>query len=300
MKLSDANEQLNKELMQANLELGRAKTEFGDAEKEISKLESQVQQEIRNRKATMTLYAELEASYKQIRTAKGKVKIIIKEGRVIQSDKENVVPGLLYEGTPEFSLVPVEQLSGDMKDHRLKLRATIQPYPNTNRDFPFEFEYELDIRFELQFTETRLPSGGINHYATIWEVDRYGNRVGKFNINKFTVVVEQPNAKQWFWWAPHIDIGVIGGAKLTPPDFIFGGSIGFSPFGFGLTINDLDWRFLRISLDLSNNLPGVGITPVLGNIGQPIPLLSNLWVGPHLTYLPPEGWALSLFIGAVL
>lgn len=303
-ELMSANDQLNRELMQADLEKGRALTKFGDAEDYIDELEDQIKEEIKEREATVTRYGELQAKYNTLkRDLVADVKVVYKD-RIIEipQDVEDLsfVRGTYYKATSEKTLVPIVSLEGVHEDHRVNIRGLVQPNPEGQGDVDWKFDYELKLRFELQFAETHMSSGAINHYATMWELDDKGERIEKLEIEKFAVVVEKPEDKQWFWWAPHVDVGGLVGAKLTPPDLALGGSVGFSPFAYGRTVNDLDWRFLRISLDLAGNIPGIGISPVVGNLGQPLPLLSNLWVGPHVSWQPPEGWSVFLFVGAML
>lgn len=301
-ELQSANDQLNAQLMQADLELGRALTRFDSAEKYIDQLEGGIQDEIKERDAIVTRYGELELEYYVLKKKKrGKTTRIVYKDKPIEVPVElKLEPGMYYEASGENSLKPIGEIFGQLKDHRISILSMLTPHSTAQGGAVWDFDYRLNLKFELQFAETHLPSGGINHYATMYEVDKDGKRVQKLKVKKFTVVVEKPDQKQWFWWAPHVDIGGLVGARLMPPDMLLGGSVGFSPFAYGLTVNDLDWRFLRVSLDLAGSIPGFGITPVVYNLGQPLPLLSNLWIGIHVGYLPPEDWALSLFVGAVL
>lgn len=302
--LMSANDKLNVELMQADLEKGRALTKFGEATDYAGELEKAIQEEIKAREAEVTRYGELRAKYEVLeKDLRAKAKVVYKD-RVIEvpQDIEDfvLVRGTYYHAVTEKILAPVLSFEGIYEDSRIDIRGLVTPRPESDGDLDWKFDYNLKLRFELQFAETHTPSGAINHYATMWEIDEKGTRVKKLEVEKFVVVVEKPEDKQWFWWAPHIDVGGLVGAELVPPNLALGGSIGVSPFGYGRTVNDLDWRFLRVSLDLSGDLPGLGITPVVGNLGQPLPLLSNLWVGPHVSWQPPEGWAVMLFVGAVL
>jgi len=303
-ELMDANDQLNKQLMQADLEKGRALTKFGDAQDYIGKLEKDVASEIKARKALMTRYGELEFQYRTLKKkAKAqKTEVVYVEGKTIEVPAElNLVRGKMYEAITEQTLQPVSHLFGKYEDSRLKLETRVTPITGPEREVLFEHRYELMMDFELQFVESHTPSGAINHYANVWEIDRKTKeRILKVPVTKFAVVVEKPDDKQFFWWAPHIDVGALAGAKLTPPDLSLGGSLGFSPFAYGRTVNDLDWRFLRVSFDLADNRPGVGVSPVAFNVGQHLPLFSNIWLAPHVTYIISEGWAVSLFVGAVL
>ena len=301
-KLQSANDELNKQLMEADLKLGRALTQFGDAKEHIDRLGEDIQEEISKRKAVATRYGELKLRYKMLRRKRrGRKTEVVYKDKIIEIPTElELDPGMYYEATTRTALRPLKSIHGMYQDYHIQIVSRLIPHPTAQDGTQWEFDYELDMRYELQIVETHLPSGGINHYASMWEVDEKGERVEKLEITDFVVVVNRPDGKQWFWWAPHVDIGVLAGANLAVLEPLLGGSVGFSPFGYGLTTNDLDWRFLRVSFDLGTSLPGFGISPVMWNLGGSLPLLSNLWVAPHVSYLPPEGWALSLFTGAML
>lgn len=103
--------------------------------------------------------------------------------------------------------------------------------------------------------------------------------------------------------APHINIGAgIGGNFITPPAFTVGAQVGFTPFAYGRTDADNTLRFLNIRGELGTQIRatdeqwdlyvGVGVDPVLVNIGEFLPLLSDLYVGigPTVQLKPnPEG-----------
>lgn len=300
-ELQATNEKLNKELMQSNLELGRAKTEFGDANKYIKTLEQGIQDEIKEREATATRYGILQAKYKKLVKDKKATKVekVYVEGKTIEVPAElELARGQLYEAVTEKTLVPVEKLSGTYEDHRLKIQTDVNSYPNNERAVDFSFNYALNLKLEAQLVETLTPTGAVNNYITIYEVDNEGKRVGEFELTKFEMIVEKPDKKQFFWWAPHIDIAALALVD-TRPQFVPGGSIGFSFMGYGLTKNDLDWRFLRVSMDLTDSI-GIGLDPVQYNLGQHIPVFSNLWLGAHVGYGLEGRWQLGLSLGAML
>jgi hypothetical protein len=303
MKLEERTSQLNAELMQANLDKGRAETQFGNAEKYIGELEESIQEEIKAREAEVTRYGELSARYTALKKKKQatKTEIVYRDGPVVEVPADlKLVTGLLYQATSPTTLVSIGELFGEYQDHRLYINARVLPFPNEERSTKWEFGYQLNLKLQAQFVETITPTGAINHYAKIYEVDETGKKVGEFKLDSFKYVVENPNQKQWFWWAPHLDVGALGMAGTLPPRFTTGGSVGVSFFGYGLTVNDLDWRVLRVSLDLSDGLPGIGLSPVAYNLGALIPLISNLWIAPHVHYGLEGEWKAGLFIGAVL
>ena len=296
--LTTVNSQLNKELMQSDLDKGRALTMFGDARDMVDKLKAQQRADIMKRKADVKLFAELEFQLKITRKKlKGKkVETLYVNVEPIEADKDIYVQGMHYEAVTQRTLVTVESMEGKFHDDVVDIGVIVTPVPGYEREIKFDFAYNLNMGFELQFVETHLPSGAVNHYATIWQKNTETRKRGpELKVTKFTVVVNKPKEKTFFAWAPHLDVGALIGIRRVPVSLMTGGSIGVSPMGYGLTVNDLDWRFLRLSLDVTSDLPRVGLTPVMYNIGQLVPLVSNVWVGPHVD---TEG--LGVFIGEVL
>jgi hypothetical protein len=300
MELKERTSQLNTELMQSNLALGRAETQFGNAQDYANDLEKGIQEEIDAREAEITRYGELVARFELLRKRKVRTRVVYKTKKEIKLHDINVNKGALYYAAASNLLREIRQLTGFLEDDIIRIDGKVIATLGADGYFPFEFDYKLKLRFGLKFVETRLPTGGINHYAEVYTLDAKGKRIEKLEIERFQMVVEDPSSGQWFWWAPHLDVGAIGAVKLTPPGFLPGGSLGVSFMGYGLTKNDLEWRALRVSVDIADRQPAIGLTPGLWNAGSLIPLISNLWIGPHVLYLPPESWAIGLFIGAVL
>ena len=99
-----------------------------------------------------------------------------------------------------------------------------------------------------------------------------------------------------FQVAPHLNIGLsVGGDFVNGPAGLVGANGGISIFAWGRTESDNTLRFLNIrgevgyrsgiNTESGNLYGGVGIDPVLVNVGEPLPLLSDLYLGagPTLT-----------------
>lgn len=305
-KLRDVNEQLNKELMKANLEIGRAKTEFGDANKYIKSLEEKVQEEIKARDAIVTRIGWFQGQLKiakQIIKAKKTDQKIVYIDREITIEKDMPFPnferGMLYQATGPKSLMVLGRIGQKFEDHRLKLHVIIEPRPNKELRVPVSVGYDLSIGLRGELAETYTPSGAVNHYLTLWEL-KDGKKIGKIGLTEFKVIVNDQR-KSHFMLAPHLDIGITPHWQLIAKEFRTGGSFGLSALGFGITKNDLSWRFLRLSLEVQKNL-GWGFTPVLFNLGSTgiIPLISNIWLGPNVMWFINDRWATGLFLGGVI
>lgn len=298
-ELEDSNTMLNRQLMQANLEVGRARTEFGDAEKYIGELEGAIQEEIQDRDATLTRIGTLTAQLRRRSKKSGKAKTVYVEGPTVEVPAEiNYIAGVLYQAITERTLRRLDNMHAEYEDERVKILVTISSYPNRLGDIAVEWDVDSFLRIRGVLAETRTPSGAINHYITLYEIDQDGNDVSKLELTQFNMVVTDERKPKFHLWAPHVDVGLNVGWSARR--LRYGGLAGLSLMGFGLTRNDLTWRFLRLSLDVQEDL-ALGITPVLYNIGNSIPLVSNLWVGVGLNWSPSSSnKALTLSLGSVL
>jgi hypothetical protein len=297
-KLDQANSELNKKLMEANLEIGRAHTRFGEADALAKKLDKDLRDEIAKRKGDLTRIGELEAELKA--RGEGTGTTVVVTGPTVEVPANlNLAVGMLYMAVEPNKLVTVEGTDAEYQDFRLKILAAIRPKPNTELKIPVYFQYQLDTKIEGQLVETRLPSGAINNYIRLWELDDKGNRVGRLTLTKFEMVVEDERQKHLFLLDPHLDFTVFAGTTF-PPGLTYGGDVGLSLSGYGLTPNDLSWRFVRVGLGLGDGL-SVSLTPALYNLGELLPLVSNIWIGPGVRYgLDTKDYALHVLLGAVL
>jgi len=297
-ELNRANSALNEQLMQANLEVGPAHTQFGNAEAYAKDLEKGLQAEIDARNAEITRYGELLAKYNISKKFKGKGEIIYVQGPKTKRDK--FTTGQLYTAIDERTLKAVGRIEAQYQDIRIDALCRFTPDPDIAPRIPFEFDYNLHLLLAGELVETLTSSGAVNHYFNLWELDENGKRLERLEISKFNTIVNDQRTTQFYWWTPKLDVGVLlgfrGNGQFSP-----GGSLGVSAMGFGLTKNDLSWRFLHLSMDLSGQA-GVGFDPFQYNLGQNLPLISNLWISPHFTYFLSKDreWMLAIMFGAVL
>jgi hypothetical protein len=301
-KLEGLNKRLNKELMQANLDIGKAQTEFGNAQKYIDTLEQGIQDKIKENEATLTrigwFKGQLKIAKKMLRNKNGRVITEVVEGPVIRikEDCEPFVRGMVYEAITDKVLAPIEKLSTRFQDHRLDIITGIKPYPNPNRDIPFFLEYKLALRFRGELAETITPTGARNFYFNLYETDGKKD-INKIKLTQFKVVITDERANM-LMFAPRIDVGLTFGSTLAR-EFRYGGSFGLSFFGFGLKGSNLFWRFLRLSMDFQESV-GWGCSPVLVNLGERLPLVTNIYLAPHIVYFMNRKWFGGIFMGAVL
>lgn len=298
-QLNKTNDALNEQLMKANLTIGKAHTQFGDAQNKIKELDKDLQVALKKNGELVTAYGELEAEYKA--SGKGNVspEIVYVEGPAIEVPIElNLKRGMLYQAITNKTLVELDQFYAEFSDNKVDITCLVNPIINNNRRIPMGIGYDLHLKLTGQFVSTYTKSGAVNHYLNLWEVDKKGKKLGKFNVKSFEVVVQKPKGKSFFWWSPKLDAGAFIGSsfdlKLTS-----GASVGFSTSGYGYTKNDLSWRFVRLGVDFSDNKVGLSFSPAAYNLGEILPLVSNLFLGSYISFNSQQigGAGLNLSVG---
>lgn len=271
--------QLNEHLMEAKLELGKAKSEFGSAEKYIKELEESLQAQLEKNNEHVIAYGKLLAKYKVKGGSNGS--IVVTTG---DYPSRFFKKGVLYKGISETEVKEITYFAGTYQDFRIQIDHILGSNPG-NEELLSKFSYELDMKIVAQLIRTTTKSGAVNEYVVIHEVDDNGKKVGKFEVQEFSVVVEDQR-QAGFKFAPHLAIGIGGIAsgvtKLDAFSLSPNATVELSLLGYGVTENDLSWRFPSIGVDIMNGGVGLSLSPVKYNIGQHIPLLSNMWVGPKI------------------
>ena len=271
-QLTSARDQLNQQLMQANLELGKAHTQFGDASNKVKELDSQLQAAIKASKEQVQEYSELLAKYQAAGGGNGSVSPV----QPPIDNTEHLINGRLYlarDSKLQVFVLPL--VFPQFEDQRLTIDHVLQA---DTQGLNLAITYQLHMNFRILLAKTISATGAVNDYADLYEVDAAGHTLGKLELTKFESVVNDERKPHLMLWAPHLDLGLFGGFN---GQFEYGGSLGFSVAGWGLTQNDLSWRFGRIGVGMANKV-GLDLEPALWNLGGPLPLLSNLWVGPML------------------
>ena len=275
--LNNANTELNKKLMEANLEIGRAHTKFGDANKYIKELEDEIQKEIKEREGFITRIGKLEAELKAHGEGSGTTVVTIIDEKIVEVPAElSVLKGQLYQALENNKIVLVSSIMGNYKDFRLDIKATVQPKEGSV-DLPINFEYDLHQKFRGIFVEDILPSGAINNYFSFWEVDDNGKTVTDIRLTNFQVIINDKRKPKLYWWCPRLDVSAFLDVS-GPLNVDHGIDMGLSLSAYGKTPNDLTWRFLRLGIGVGDDI-SLSLTPVLYNLGQPLPLLTNAWLG---------------------
>lgn len=287
-KLESKNNELNSKLMEKDLSLGKAHTQFEDAEKYIDELNDKLRKSLDENKELVRAFGKLKAELNTQGSGTGEVSLP-DVTEVVVSEELKFVPNSFYLSKDTYTLNLLgPEIPFRWQDHRLRVIGAVMSNP-----LAVEFDYALALKLEGQLVQTTTESGAVNHYINLWEVDEQGKRLNELTLTEFEVVYTDEREEKFFPWAPHLDIGVLGG--YHGDGFKGGGSFGISLMGYGKTENDLDWRFIRFGFTIAQK-PGIDFVPVLWNLGGPIPLVSNLWIGPALTWSPLNYWGGALMI----
>ena len=261
----------NSKLMQSDLELGRANTKIGHADTMIRELNTVIKKEIRDRKAIVSLYADLEATYK---AEVAKKKVVTK---IVYRDRDVLVElpkGKLYVMQAPGIYKEITSMKWSYKDFRITMNGDA---------LKSTISYKLHQKFKGQFVETRLPTGGFNHYFKLNEVDDQGKIVNSLDLTKFDVIKAPELPNRMHWWNPKLDMS-LGGGVNTALEGNWVGEVGMSVSAYGKTSNDISWRFFRFGAGLTSNGFSLSFSPVQYNIGSLLPVISNVWILPYAGY----------------
>lgn len=258
------------QLMQSNLKLGRAHTQLSDARDKIVLMSEQIQKEVKDREAVVKLYAELDAKHQ---VSEREVKTIT---RILYKDREIPFPkgSIFYRKDDKY--YALNSLTYNYKDFRITISGDA---------IKGTLSYKLHQDFNVKFVESHVSGGAINHYAELYEMNGK-NKVKKLEITKFEVVKSKDLESKFDWWNPKLDLLLAVGLDLPAPDISWTTDVGISFMSYGKTDNDLSWRFLRLGLGMSDETLSVSFVPVLYNVGQNLPLVSNIWLSLIGSYKP--------------
>lgn len=304
LQTEEITSDLNKKLMEANLEIGRAESRFGDASDHVKHLEKHLKKELKQRSALLTRYGELKARYEVEVSRKLETRVeIINTVSVGECTTLNLTEGQLYVARNK-ELGALNPFSARYEDHRVAIGCAVTTRVTPSGSVPVGISYNLNLKLKANILETITPTGAINNYITIYELNEKGETVGKFEIEEFSMVIDDQRTPKFLWWDPHMDIAVGLGLRsdstINKLNWEGSASLGFTPMSYGLSSKDLAWRFARFSFDLGQDI-SIGLTPVLYNIGNNLPVFTNLWVGPFAHYgLSDKEWGFGLILGATL
>lgn len=137
------------------------------------------------------------------------------------------------------------------------------------------------IEFHTNIIETENKDGIYNRYV---EMNIRNNQMKETRGKKFPITVSSVKwakseyEERSFMWNPRL-----GFASLLTTDDAFP-ALDLSLFSYGRTKRDMDWRFLSFGFGGNkNDIYGL-IKPIEYNIGNFIPLVENMFIGPAIVF----------------
>ena len=86
------------------------------------------------------------------------------------------------------------------------------------------------------------------------------------------------------WYSPRLGFTAIAGQDVAIGTHL-------SLFSYGKTKVDSDWQFLSFGVAAGEDYEMAFVTPFKYNIGKPLPLLENLFVGPTVYIDDDSDWS---------
>ena len=206
---------------------------------------------------------------KDLVTKDTKGKIVIKE---IPVDKIVLIE---KDGTQ----TPIKNLPFEYKDFRIEIKGDA---------ITKDIQYKLKQKFAINILETEVNKDTFNHYAELFEINAdTGERVNKLTISDFAVTKRpRPEEQNKFnFWDPKIQLSVAGAARLKSNDRLkYGFDIGGSIMSYGKKHQEY-LRVIRLGYMIDNiGHSNITFSPVLFNIGKPLPIFDNIWIIPSATF----------------
>jgi len=217
----------------------------------------------------------------------------------------NEVEGSLKGTVEELNLEPVVVEKDKVKVKEFSSEITLPEGPPIawwrvdEQGLARQGLYEMKFNMRTTLTEQQSRKG-YNVYHELWlttpQFDEWKDKPYAIPIDRAEVRwVTISQAKAFYAFLPKLDIGVEADfAGLKRPALGF--SVGASLMGYGLSEDDLEWRFLRLSAGAVGDKATLGFAPVSWNMGKRLPLVSDLWLyGGVMRELKMAGW--RYFIG---
>ena len=155
-------------------------------------------------------------------------------------------------------------------------------YPNQTED-KFWKTGTYPLEYNIRVIETENPDGKFNRYAEVYVANNQMKETKgmEFKLKVTDIKWEkfEQKEKHFSWWNPRIAFGGIvnsGGVSA---------GINMSTTSYGRTKRDMDWRFITFGLGAIKDDNGLwegvaSFEPFSWNVGNALPLIENIFVGP--------------------
>jgi len=163
---------------------------------------------------------------------------------------------------------------------------------NAAKEKPWQYNI-YEKKFHLTTALGRQENGQLAFYHTLnYDVPSKSTKQYKIELTS-SEYLQVPESRKMFWWNPVLDIGAFAGANVhslaigpgrSDGLFSFGAEFGFSFSSYGYTKVDSLWRFFRLGIgyDAERRAAHFSFAPATFNVGDPLPLITNLWLYPYV------------------
>jgi hypothetical protein len=134
--------------------------------------------------------------------------------------------------------------------------------------------YEIGV--DVKVVETENEDGTFNRYAEASLTDSRKHPMKRFDEISIDWEKVRRNEKR-FLLNPRLALGTV---FRTEPGFV----LNASAFSYGRTKRDVDFRFLTVGAGIEGQEFFASVEPVSWNVGNVVPWVENVFVGPVLTY----------------
>jgi hypothetical protein len=271
---------LNEKLQEANLEIGKAQTEITKKDISMKDLSNELQKVLKNNKELVVKYNEIVALYNA--SGHGNSNNSTTSDTIHSNDNLFDI-GHIYLAISKNDILnfnpPVK-----FKFQDYHLNSDISLLSNQDQLF-LDVSYQLNLRLSIKQIETISKTGARNNYIELYELDNNDKEINKLKLTKFISVIKDDRTKQFHFWNLKLDFSA---ATWFDTQFNYGASLGITPFSYGLTTNDLAYKFARFGFLFSSQKFSLNFSPIEWNAASHLPILSNLWLYPFISYSFPS------------
>ena len=193
---------------------------------------------------------------------------------------EHVVPGDYIEADPGYQDLHTFLVHSSLEntDGNKMPIATIYYSPEVEDKDDRIATDAHKIEFKTNVIEAISADGKSTRTVEAWAENNWSleSKGSKYPIDLYIdkwVIKKPPKS---FMWNPNLALSVFAGMDGFFPGF----SMSF--WSYGYTKKDADWRFASVFVGATDEDFMLGVIPVLYNIGNELPLVSNVYIGPFV------------------
>jgi len=214
-------------------------------------------------------------------------------GVIAQTELNKLSDHVYKEGTGDqneqyFKKIYVKAKTKDGQLKQIPIAWAIF-YPNRPADKKWKTGV-YPIEYKTKIVQAEQQNGNWNTYIETWaenNKDKASRGIQlPIEIKSAEFKQVRRKTKDFYIWSPHINLNLDVSSNNIDSDSdinipVYGG-ISFSTSGYGRTKNDLTWRFIDFGISTNGKDIYAKFTPVLYNIGEPLPIISNTFIGPFI------------------